>query len=894
MKRIILFCTVLFIMAMNVMAQRQREAERSSGRGTFCIAKDGKAAAIVVDEQDWKGVVRAANDLGDDIRKVAPPTAPEGASIVLCSNGESIVSPSGGALDLWSLATVGTQERGAILIGTIGKSRIIDKLVKQKKLDVSKVKGQWESFVIDVVDGNLVVAGSDKRGTIFGIYEISQRIGVSPWYWWADVPVKHQDEVYWKDGRFVQPSPKVKYRGIFINDEWPSFGEWATEHFGGVNTKMYAHMFELLLRLKANYLWPAMWATAFNEDDPESPRLADEYGIVMGTSHHEPMMRAHREYVTRKDEIGPWDYSVNKERLDQFFLDGMQRNRAYDNLVTIGMRGDGDVAMGKGDDEDNMKTLREVIKGQRQIIKKVYGREDAVPQLWAIFTEVQRYYDAGFTVPDDVTLLLCDNNWGYIRRIGRDFERKRKGGLGLYYHIDMNGGPWNDRWVNTTTIPKLREQLNLAYQTGIDRIWIINVGDLKPKEVPIDFIMHYAWNPDAVKAGDEQAWLERFCGSVFGGAPVGEPMGTVAKEAADLIAKYSKYNLWRKAEAEVPGIFNKEEMAYTDSLWLSLTARAEALRTKIPAEAQDAYYQLVYYPVVASAGVHMIYNAATRGNSNLIEQLMARDQQLSDYYHKIAGGKWDKMMQDKHIGYTQWYMPKDNINPMLLSHQVVREGFKEKAPIEDPRRGSLDFNVGYALQDQPATKEYSIPAYQFTRKTDGKDAAWMFLPDLGRGKGCMGSSNVTAQNSEAVLEYDINLTAEGKVAIGILPTQDIYPARGLRIGIQIDNQPMQTIDARRGIVDTFSEYNPQNLARSKVLKPLPQRSRLALSGFWQGRQLPRRDEVFDNLRWLDATIDGIAPGKHTLKLIMIDPEIVIEQIVVNPDNNHYSYFGNKQ
>ena len=733
---------------------------------------------------------------------------------------------------------------------------------------MSKVRGQWESFVIDVVDGNLVVAGSDKRGTIYGIYEISQRIGVSPWYWWADVPVRHQNELYWTAGRFVQPSPKVKYRGIFINDEWPSFGEWATTHFGGVNSKMYAHMFELLLRLKANYLWPAMWDSRFNEDDAESPRLADEYGIVMGTSHHEPMMRAHKEYVYRKDEVGPWDYSVNKERLDKFFLDGMRRNKAYDNLVTIGMRGDGDVAMGKGDDVDNMKTLAEVIKGQRSIIKKVYGREDGVPQLWAIFTEVQRYYDAGFTVPDDVTLLLCDNNWGYIRRIGRDFERKRKGGLGLYYHIDMNGGPWNDRWVNTTTIPKLREQLNLAYQTGIDRIWIINVGDLKPKEVPIDFIMHYAWDPDAITAGDEQKWLESFTASVFG--------DSVAKESADLIAKYSKYNLWRKAEAQVPGIFNKEEMAYTDSLWLSLSARAEALRMKIPSEAQDAYYQLVYYPVVASAGVHMIYNAATRGNNPLVEQLMARDQQLSDYYHKIAGGKWNKMMQDKHIGYTQWFMPMENINPMTLG-----------------------VDTGYALQDQPDTKEYSIPAYQSSRKTDGKDASWTFLPDLGRGKGCMGSNNVLAQNSGATLEYDFYNNREPitnnretiTVAIGILPTQDIYPARGLRLGVQLDDQPMQTIDARRGIVDTFSEYNPQNLTRSKVLKPLPPRSRLALSGFWKGRQLPRRDEVFDNLRWLDATFEGISAGKHTLKIIMIDPEIVVEQIVVNPDNNHYSYFG---
>ncbi|MBQ9357111.1 MAG: glycosyl hydrolase 115 family protein [Prevotella sp.] len=810
---------------------------------SFCISERGKAAPIAVDNQDWPGVIRAAGDLADDIRKVT-------------GTASRVVSGS-------------TADTASIIVGTIGKSRIIDRLVRQRKLNVSQVRGRWESFVIDVIDGNLVIAGSDKRGTIYGIYTVSEHIGVSPWYWWADVPVMHKSELYWTAGRFVQPSPKVKYRGIFINDEWPSFGSWATEHFGGVNSRMYAHMFELLLRLKANYLWPAMWDSRFNEDDPESPRLADEYGIVMGTSHHEPMMRAHKEYVYRKDSIGPWDYSVNKERLDRFFLEGLQRNRAYENLVTIGMRGDGDVAMGRGDDADNMNTLRDVIKGQRRIIKNVYGREDGVPQLWAIFTEVQRYYDAGFTVPDDVTLLLCDNNWGYIRRIGRDFERRRKGGLGLYYHIDMNGGPWNDRWVNTTTLPKLREQLSLAYQTGIDRIWIINVGDLKPKEVPIDFIMHYAWNPDAIQPGDEQQWLEAFTNSVFG--------GFAAKEAADLISKYTKYNLWRKAEAQVPGIFNMEEMAMTDSLWLSLAARAEALRTKIPAEAQDAYYQLVYYPVVASAGVALLYNAATRGNAPLVGQLMARDRQLSDYYHQIAGGKWNKMMQDKHIGYTQWSMPQDNTDPT-----------------------TLNFNTGHAMQEQPATNEYSIPAWQFARKTDGQGASWLFLPDLGRGRGCMGSSNVLAQNSGAVLEYDIDngqwsmANGQCSVAIGILPTQDIYPARGLRIGVQIDNQPMQTIDARRGLVDTFSEYNPQNLARSNVLTPLPPHSRLALSGFWNGRQLPRRDEVFDNIRWLDATftIENTPNVRHTLKIIMIDPEVVVEQIVINPDNNHYSYFGN--
>ena len=806
------------------------------GQGTpqFDIARNGKTAAIVVDGADWPGVIRAAGDLGDDVRKVTGT-----ASAVVTDR--TLVQP------------------GDIVVGTIGKSRLIDQLVSRRKIDVKAVKGQWESYLIDVVDGCLVIAGSDKRGTIYGIYEISQRIGVSPWYWWADVPVVHRETLSYDGGRIVQPSPKVKYRGIFINDEWPSFGSWCNNSFGGVNSQAYARMFELLLRLKANYLWPAMWDSRFNEDDPESPRLADEYGIVMGTSHHEPMMRAHKEYVLRREEVGPWDYSVNKDRLDRFFREGMERNSRYENLVTIGMRGDGDVAMGTGDDAENMKTLEQVIKGQRKIIKDIYGKEDGVPQLWAIFTEVQRYYDAGFTVPDDVTLLLCDNNWGYIRRKGRDFERKRKGGLGLYYHIDMNGGPWNDRWVNTTTVPKLREQLHLAYASGIDRIWIINVGDLKPKEMPIDFIMHYAWDPDAIRPGDEQAYLEGFTQSVFG--------ERYAKETADIIAKYSKYNLWRKAEAQVPGIFNTEEMLRTSQMWQSLVLRCDALKEQIPAEAQDAFYQLVYYPAVASAGVAEIYNCATMGDSLAVNYWMEKDRRLSDYYNnELAGGKWRGMMSDNHIGYTRWSIPRRNFHPMTLGYEVKHD-----------------------LNPSSDTREYSIPAYGYVRKDD----RWQFLPDLGRGKGCMGIDDVmmpSAEHGGPALEYEVELAADGRVAIGILPTQDILPARGLRLGVQLDEQPMQVLDARRGLVDTFTEYTPQNLAVSQVLKPLPPRSELSLSGFVDGEQLPRRDEVFDNIRWLDATFDA-APGKHSLKVIMIDPEIVVEQIVVNPDDKHYSYFG---
>ena len=834
MARIVV--TVLFLWTSIVASATVINPER------FDIVKDGKATPIVIDENDWKGVLRAANNLSDDVRKVTGVASP-----VKFDTSVPLHQPS-------------------IIVGTIGKSQIIDKLIKKKKLNVKQIKDRWEAYVITIVDDNMIIAGSDKRGTIYGIYTLSEYIGVSPWYWMADAPIVHKDELWYN--YYVNDSemafPFVKYRGIFINDEWPSFGTWCQKHFGGVNSKAYEKIFELLLRLKANYFWPAMWDSAFNEDDPESPRLADEMGIVMGTSHHEPMMRAHQEYVRRKNEIGPWDYVTNKERVSKFFREGMERNKDYDNIVTIGMRGDGDVAMGKGDDAENMQTLRNVIDDQRQIIKDIYGRPDAVPQLWAIFTEVQRYYDAGFSVPDDVTLLLCDNNWGYIRRKGTEAERKRKGGLGLYYHIDMNGGPWNDRWVNTTTASKLREQLHLAYQSGIDRIWIINVGDLKPKEMPISFIMDYAWTAPNFRPGDEQAWLQRWTQRTL-------PCLTKAdaNECADIIAKYSKLNLMRKPEVQYPGIFNHEEMLHIGSQWKQLVLRCEALKERIPAEAQDAFYQLVYYPAVASANLAEIYNAATMGDSLTIELLMEKDRQLTEHYHKgIAGGKWDGMMSDNHIGYTQWSIPNRNRNPLTLG-----------------------FRVNYDLSASKDTKEYSIPAYQFSHKDEG----WIFLPGLGRGKGCMGIQNVMRPSDESgkgpALEYKVVLTEEGKIAIGILPTMDVVPARGLRIGVQLDDQPMQTIDARRGMVDTFSEYTPQNLAVSKVLKPLPPRSRLSLSGVVNGRMQQRRSEVFDNIRWLEIDFSDVTSGTHKLKIIMIDPEIVVEQLVVNPDNNRYSYLG---
>ena len=819
---------IVFMVAVSMMANAT-ERFVSFVKGDICFSSlRGK---IVVDSEDWQGVKMAAASVKEDLTKVI------------------------GRCDL------------PIVIGTLGKSRAIEEIMNKNQSLKKELEGKWEKYLIIVDDNEIAIVGSDKRGTIYGIYELSRQIGVSPWYWWADVPVIKQEKLFVKKGVYTDGEPAVKYRGIFINDEWPSFGTWATNQFGGINSKMYAHMFELLLRLKANYLWPAMWDSAFNEDDPMTQKLANDYGIVMGTSHHEPMMRAHQEYVRRRDEIGAWNYIENHDKIEKFFREGIERAKDYDNIVTIGMRGDGDVALGASD-EECIEALKKIVAGQRNIIEEVCGKPASeIPQLWAIFTEVQRYYDAGLTVPDDVTLLFCDNNWGYIRRTGPEKERNRKGGMGLYYHIDMNGGPWNDRWVNTTTVAKLREQLNRAYRTGLDRIWIINVGDLKPKEMPIDFIMRYAWNPDAYPADAADDYMVDWARSIFG--------GEYAREIADIVTEYSKLNLERKPEVQRVGIYSVAtgEAQNMMERWSELERKTLDLSSKIPDIYRDAFYQLVEYPAVASAGTAKIYLAATLGDKEMMNALFERDKKMSEKYNKeIAGGKWDGMMLDKHIGYSQWFMPDEDILPKPAT------------------QADSDCKV--------VANEISIMAYQYSHRTQSEDAVWKYLPGLGRGKGCMGIEPVTAESRPlgdgATLEYDFDLShiksdgSEVKLALGILPTNDVNPARGLRIGVRVDDGELQIIDARQGYVDTFNEYNKENLQRSKSLRPLPHpASDIYLSGWRQHM----RNEIFDNIRWLSINLGKLTLDNHTLKIVMVDPEIVVEKIVINPDNDNPSYYG---
>ncbi|MFH0757017.1 MAG: glycosyl hydrolase 115 family protein [Bacteroidota bacterium] len=569
-------------------------------------------------------------------------------------------------------------EKGNIILaGTIGINPLIDNLVERELLDVSSVKGKWEASVTTVIRNPfpgvaraLVIAGSDRRGTIFGIYECSTRMGVSPWYFWADVTPIHRDEIYVIPGRYILHEPAVKYRGIFINDEAPALAGWVQENYGSFNHAFYAHVYELILRMKGNYLWPAMWGRALYDDDSLNAPLAHAYGVVIGTTHHEPLMRAHVEWARYGN--GPWDYRKNRDTIRAFWEEGIRRMGKHESIVSLGMRGDGDEPMTQG---TAISLLEEIVADQRSIISHVTGKApEETPQLWALYKEVQEYYDQGMRVPDDVTLLLCDDNWGNIRKLPESGSPERAGGYGIYYHFDYVGGPRNYKWLNTNQIERVWEQMHLAHAFGANQIWIVNVGDIKPMELPIQFFLDYAWDPDRWQADNLEDYYIRWAAQQFG--------ETFAEPVAEILAGYTRFNARRKPELLSPQTYSLTHFRESDRVlqeYKELEELAEFIYQEIPAELRDAYYQLVLFPVKASANLNELYITAAmnklyaaqgRSAASLVAQrtreLFQNDSLLTEQFHReMAGGKWNHMMSQTHIGYTYWQQPEQNNMPEI-------------------------------------------------------------------------------------------------------------------------------------------------------------------------------------------------------------------------------------
>lgn len=666
MRRNVIIILAFLFVNLTVMAVEKNPYIRFKKESNFFpLAENSKPVAFIADGSDYAGVWRAVENLRDDFFRVTG------------SRPESFQTPTKGSA-------------AVLVIGTLGKHALIDKLVQNKKLDVSAIKGKWEGFVITVVEKPfvgveraLVIVGSDKRGTIFGIYDLAAQIGVSPWSWWADVPVKKHEDIYFINQPQVK-IPKVKYRGIFINDEQPALGGWVAQNYGGFNSKFYEKVFELILRQKGNFLWPAMWGQSFYTEDPENPRLADEMGVVVGTSHHEPMMRAHVEW--QKGGGGAWNYNTNAEELRDFWEYGIERMGDYESIVTLAMRGDGDEPMSE---DSNIKLLQKIVADQREIISgKIKKPVQEVPQVWALYKEVQEYYDRGMRVPDDVTLLLCDDNWGNIRKLPDLREKPHPGGYGIYYHFDYVGDPRNYKWLNTNPIPRVWEQMHLAWEYGAREIWIVNVGDIKPMEFPIEFFLDYAFDPEAWRENEleqyTRSWAER-------------EFGDHAEPIARMITQYTKFNGRRKPELLGPDSFspqlyslaNYREAERIVNEYNDLAAEARKLYQTLPENYRDAFYQLVLYPVEACANINELYytirlnrlyakqeRVLTNEMADRARILFEKDSLLArDYNEKLSGGKWNHFMDQKRIGYKGWHddFPKNTI-PDLASYSSSASG----------------------------------------------------------------------------------------------------------------------------------------------------------------------------------------------------------------------------
>jgi len=799
---------------------------------SFALVSDThKVAPVVIDNSDYQGVLVVGGWFVNDLKMV-----------------------SGQVAKIYQSEL--PQAKQVVLVGTIGKNKWIDKLIKDGKIDVSDLKGYWERSLTQVVENPfpgieqaLVLAGSDKRGTIYAMLNLSRDMGVSPWYWWADVPVAKHEAVYVKAGRYVTESPKVKYRGIFLNDEEPALGGWVRATFGGFNSKFYSHVFELTLRLRGNFLWPAMWGKAFFDDDPENGILADKLGIVMSTSHHEPMGRAQEEW--HRYGSGPWNYNKNKEVLSDFWKKGMERNKNWETIVTVGMRGDGDEAMEEG---TNISLLEKIVKDQRKIISKVTGKKaEETPQVWALYKEVQDYYDKGMRVPDDVTLLFCDDNWGNVRKLPDVNAPVHEGGYGMYYHVDYVGGPRSYRWINVSQIQRIWEQMNLTYSHGVDRIWVLNVGDLKPMEFPITFFLDMAWDPTVFNSQNLYEYTVDWCAEQFG--------EKYAKDAARILNLYTKYNHRVTPELLDHRTFSLEnynEFEQVRNDYRDLTLDALRIYNFIPNEYKDAFDQLILFPTNASSNLYEMYYAVAKNRqlaaendpeanywADVVKECFDRDSLLTVHYNEqIADGKWIHQMDQIRIGYKTWAEPRRNTMP-----DVIR--------VEEP----VVPNSELAFCESDGYVSIEAVNYQIAKGT-GK-INWQVIPDLGKTESGVTTfpQNMYPSATDSVyLEYSVDFKSTGTFNIHVLmsPTLNYNANKGLRYAVSVDGSKEQVV-------------NFNGAYRGEL-------------GKWQAERIIKTTTQHR----IDKT------GLHHVRIRVLDPGIVFQKIMIDTGGLKPSYLGAPQ
>lgn len=742
-------------------------------------------------------------------------------------------------------AILATESKNSkIIVATIDTS--LAKSQKNYEL-LREALNKKEQYIITVFEGQLQLIGNDRRGTIYAIYEFLSQIGVSPWHYWMDVPIKKQAELYLNEPFFLIDAPKVEMRGFFINDEWPAAGNWATKHFGHLmnekgekmnsfNHLYYEKLFDLLLRLKGNFIWPAMWDSAFYADDPENSKLAQKMGVIIGTSHHEPMGRNHQEWIRNHGQYGngDWDYESNQEGLEKYFRQGIERSYQTEDIFTLGMRGNGDEAMGEG---ENISLLEQIINKQRKIISEVTGRSaKETPQIWALYKEVQDYYDKGMRVPDDVILLLCDDNWGNLRKLPSLENRDRKGGFGIYYHYDYVGGPRNSKWINVSQIQRTWEQMTLAYNYGVRKLWVVNVGDLKGQEYPLSYFMDLAWNPEQSleeMEGYTKNWVEKQLG------------GNYINDASKLLAAYSKLNMTISPELLDKDTFSLEidyEFERILANYRDLSNQAGQLFVLMPEEYRQVYEQLIYFPLVATANLYEMYYAqAINWKSNdtkivnqaadKVEWCFKRDAELTSHYHSLNNGKWEHMMSQTHIGYHDWQEPEYQIMPEI--RRLKSEEYLSK---------EIDQSV-------------VIEAADFNEKSQG-EVVWTEIADMGKTFSAitpLPNNIIPSKQNFVCYDFETSSSGEFQVEVFLSPSLN-WNNSGLIYGYQID-------DGAEVEINFNGKYKGE-------------------LGNWQADRIIR-----------SLSVAKLEQGKHRLLFYAKSPDVILQKIVLHFGEIKETYLG---
>lgn len=857
-------------------------------------------AQIYIDSADtnYKGIRIAAEAFAGDVFLVT------GKRPELIDTAEKITGP-------------------VIIAGTMAQNPVIAAAVEAGRLSLSEIEGKWECYTTKLAEHKqtncLLISGSDKRGCIYGIYRLSELIGVSPWVWFADVVPQKKEMLCFSEEElsYTSREPSVKYRGIFINDESPSFTGWAYSKFGALNDKMYRHVFELILRLKGNYLWPAMWGNVFSEEGSEHPhdniRLADEYGAVMGTSHHEPMCRAGEEWRHLWQQYTDkynWDFAVNREGISKFWKDGIRRNKPYESVITVGMRGEADSALAGGL-QYNIDLLKEILLIQKRQLAEE-GLADASKML-VVYKEVEKYWNGGTdevtgqkveglkdwklsdgTSPlDDVVIMLCEDNYGNVRSLPvTESLRNRKGGWGMYYHFDYNGAPRGYMWLNVMQLEKTWEQLSQTYDCGVRDIWIVNVGDLKPMEMQISYYMDLAYDFEtygtngSVTPGDYylQFVKQQFS---YGVSEVQQA------QMAGLLAGYSKLNAICKPEYMREHIYSIENFGEAQGMLdfaLFLMEGAELVKEEIPKELQDAYEQLVFYPVTASANVVALYiysaynryyaekkDARTNGFAALVEEAIAKDKELMRHYNEeMSGGKWNKMMSQPHLGYVAWNA-ENCAPPTPIVLADVNCPYNRDVLIEELMETEPEPIAGCVVLQAQAFTDNAAVVLREQRQDQEKifSAQFRIIPNYGRSDASAKVYPITMQTAKY---YEETGSVEGLPYLEYVFAVDEAADYTIRVYLAPSNHlDGEKVELRYGVSVDDRE--------AVVVNALPKGY---LAGDWSDWQWNRAVEINAHIK--ESRVE-LKEGMHKLRFYGIDAGLVLQKIVIYRGELPYSYLG---